>query len=112
MLSNQVPHLLDVWEKQGRRQQQMTGLQITLSYDDRAKISALSEVYHLSESQLLSSILHASLKEIEQGMPYKAGSKVIREEEGEPIYEDVGPTPAYLQAKQRIHQELQLSAVS
>ncbi len=112
MLSNQVPNLLSVWEKQGRQQQQMTSLQITVSYDDRAKVSALGEVYHLSEAQLLSSILHTGLKEIEQGMPYKAGNKVIREEEGEPIYEDIGPTPAYLQAKQRIQQEMQLSAVS
>lgn len=110
MLSDKVSALLASWEKQGHLAQQMQQLNISLSNDDVAKIAALSEVYHLSEEQLLTSIIHSSLLEIEQAMPYKQGTKIIREEEGEPIYEDIGPTPTYLHAKQRKQKELKAAS--
>ncbi|NRB37212.1 MAG: hypothetical protein HRU20_01945 [Pseudomonadales bacterium] len=112
MLSDKVSSLLAGWEKQGQQKLNRIGTEILLSCDDKSKIAALSEIYHLSEAQLLSSIINSSLKEIEQAMPYKAGDKIIREEEGEPIYEDIGPTPAYLQAKKRKQQEFSLSVAS
>jgi hypothetical protein len=37
------------------------------------------------------------LNELESAMPYVRGKKVVTTDElGDPIYEDVGPTPRYL----------------
>lgn len=111
MSVSMVSKLLNGWEKQGKMQSQLVKAEVVLSREDQAKIAALSEVYQLSQEQLIASLIHNTLLEVEQSMPYKAGKKIIREEEGEPIYEDVGPTPAYLRAKQR-NREMALSAAS
>ena len=40
-------------------------------------------------------LLRAGLDEIEAAMPYERGPKVIsRDDQGDPVYEDVGLTPA------------------
>ena len=101
MSASMVNKLLDGWEKQGKIQQQLVSCQVLLSIDDLAKVEALSEVYQLPKDQLLASLINNSLLEVEQRMPYVAGNKIIREEEGHPVYEDVGPTPAYLKAKNK-----------
>lgn len=106
MFANMINQLCTNWEKLGNEQRQLITNQVLLSCDDTAKISALAEVYGLSKQQLISSLLHSTLLEIEQTMPYKAGDKVIRIEENEPIYEDVGPMPGYLHTKNRIYREL------
>lgn len=99
MSTSMVHTLLEGWEKQGKIQQQLVNCEVQLTRDDLAKIEALSEVYQLPKDQLLASLINKTLLEIEERMPYVAGNKIIREEEGEPVYEDIGPTPAYLKAK-------------
>ena len=47
--------------------------------------------------KIIADLLHAGLDEIEAAMPYVPGSKIIREDEfGDPVYEDVGMTPRFL----------------
>ena len=50
--------------------------------------------------------MHQALNTLEEQMPYIAGDKVIRVEEGEEVYEDVGPMPRYLAAKRSLADEL------
>jgi hypothetical protein len=69
---------------------------------DLIKVEALAEAYKLPASDLLANLINTALLEIEEQMPYVAGDKVIRIEEGDPIYEDVGRTPEYLAAKDRL----------
>lgn len=42
------------------------------------------------------------LRQIEARIPYKPGPKVIRVEDDEPIYEDIGDMPRYLEIKRGI----------
>jgi len=69
------------------------------------KVEALAEAYKLPASDLLANLINTTLREIEEQMPYVAGDKVIRIEEGDPIYEDVGRTPEYQAAKDRLQRK-------
>jgi len=65
---------------------------------DAAKIHALAEMYpRRSINQIITDLLNAALREVESSFPYKAGKTIVaQDEEGDPLYEDVGPTPRYL----------------
>jgi hypothetical protein len=46
-----------------------------------------------SESELIIDLITAALDELEGLLPYKEGTKIIaRDEVGDPIYEDAGPS--------------------
>ena len=60
-----------------------------------------------SAEELVSDLLSAALDELEAAMPYEAGDRVIREDEyGDPVYEDIGPTPRFLELVRRHRAEL------
>lgn len=71
---------------------------VTLTQWDAARIAALAEMYpRRSESELISELLSAALDELEQAMPYIPGTVAVSEdEEGNPIFSDVGPTPRFM----------------
>ena len=49
----------------------------------------------------------AALEELEASLPYVKGSKVVAtDEQGDPLYEDIGPTPRFLALSRRYLQEL------
>jgi hypothetical protein len=51
-----------------------------------------------STEQLITELLSAALKELAAAMPYVAGGRVIStDEHGDPVYEDVGPTPRFIE---------------
>jgi len=48
--------------------------------------------------QLISELLTVALKELAAAMPYVAGQRVIStDEHGDPVYEDIGPTPRFIE---------------
>jgi hypothetical protein len=48
--------------------------------------------------QLTTELLSAALAELAAAMPYVAGQRVIAtDEQGDPVYEDVGPTPRFME---------------
>ena len=60
-------------------------------------------MYQMSlRTQLAAELLHTVLLEVEEKMPYKPGTKIIRMEEGDPVYEDIGPMPRYIAIKHRL----------
>lgn len=70
------------------------------SVDDRtaARILALTEMYpgH-STNDILCDLVTAAIRELESSFPYVPGTNVVsRDEMGDPLYEDLGPTPKYL----------------
>jgi hypothetical protein len=71
---------------------------VQLSIKDAARLNALAELYpRRNIEELITDLLSASLDELESVMPYRQGSKVVAtDEQGDPLYEDVGPTPRYL----------------
>jgi hypothetical protein len=83
--------------------------QVRLTLRDAARIAALVEMYpRRGETELISELLTATLDDLEKSMPYIPGNQVISEdEEGDPIYEDVGPTPRFLELSRKYLHELE-----
>lgn len=71
---------------------------IRLTLGDAARVAALAEMYSTrGETEILSELLSAALYELERAMPYIPGKRVIAQDDrGDPIYEDVGPTPSFI----------------
>lgn len=94
-----VHQLVEFWEKSFSGPLTATTYQLRLPMEDAAKIEALAEMYpKRSRESIITDLLSAALGELVTGLPYVQGNQIIaRDEEGEPIYEDIGPTPRYLQ---------------
>lgn len=99
-----IRELVSTWQQQAQCEFADESYTVTLSLEDAAKIDALVEMFpRRAKEQILSELVTAALAELEQSFPYIPGTKVIsRDELGEPVYEDVGPTPEYL-AKSKAH---------
>jgi len=77
---------------------------VRLTVDDAAQLAALAEMFPgRSAEQLISELLTVALKELAAAMPYVAGRRIIStDEQGDPVYEDVGPTPRFMELA-RLH---------
>ena len=75
---------------------------------DAARIEALQIMYpDCTEEEILSDLLHAALDELEVAMPYVPGNRVIAEDDqGDPIYEDLGPTPRFYSLSHELMRKL------
>lgn len=64
---------------------------------DVARLKALAALYPAHSAQdILADLVHAALDELEAAMPYVPGKRVLAlDDQGDPIYEDLGPTPQY-----------------
>ena len=73
---------------------------LRLPVEDAAKIEALVEMYpKRTRERIITDLISAALDEVVAGLPYVQGSQVIgRDEEGDPLYEDVGQTPRFPRA--------------
>lgn len=104
MPNNHVATLLNTLEEQSTEKRKKVDCHFAINEDDKLKVQALAELFHLSEETLVADLLHTVLLEIEEKMPYRAGTQIIRMEEGDPVYEDVGPMPRYIAIKKRLNQ--------
>lgn len=93
-----ITDLMKAWESSASGHLTKKEYRIRLPLSDAAKIAALVEMYpRRNETEIISELLTAALNELERAMPYVQGDKVIaRDDQGDPIYEDVGPTPRFL----------------
>lgn len=93
-----IKQLLEEWNKSGKVRLTAREYRIRLSVHDAARIAALADMYpRKTEEQLITELLSAALDTLEAALPYQQGDRVISEDElGDPIYEDVGPTPRFL----------------
>ncbi|RMJ06310.1 hypothetical protein DOQ08_00997 [Marinobacter litoralis] len=107
MTSNLIKNMLDDWDRRSNQVQEQVSTEVVLNKVDLIKIEALAETYDLPANDLLANLISTTLLGIEEQMPYVPGDKVIRVEEGEPIYEDVGRTPKYMAAKARLEKKAQ-----
>ncbi len=105
MTSSLIKKMLDDWELRSTHVKEQISAKIVLNKQDLIKVEALAEAYKLPASDLLANLINTTLREIEEQMPYVTGDKVIRIEEGDPVYEDVGRTPEYLAAKDRLQRK-------
>lgn len=103
-LSNFSAMLTD-WEQHAAEERSKIKKEISYFAVDDVKLRALAEVYRLPFDEVVANLIHQALLEVEEKMPYIPGDRVIRVEEGAPVYEDVGPMARYLAAQQQLKAE-------
>ena len=95
--------LLERWQSVSRSPEPRVTLELALRQHDAARVYALAEMHPgLGVEEILGDIIHAALDELQEALPYVNGSTQVAEDElGNPIYEDVGPTPTFLALTQK-----------
>lgn len=103
-----IRELAQHWEENAKGHLTKTEYSIHLDLEAAARLAAIGEMYpkrHIEE--LLGELLGAALEELETSFPYIKGSQVVAtDEEGDPLYEDVGPTPRFLALSRRYLHDL------
>ena len=104
-----IGDLVKEWENSAGGDLTAREYRIRLPLLDAAKISALTDMYpRRGETELISDLLSAALIELERAMPYIQGSKVIsQDDQGDPIYEDIGPTSRFNALTKKYRLELE-----
>ena len=109
MPNNHVARLLTELEQQATQRSKLVDCSFTISEEDLIKVQALGELFNMEESELVADLLHTVLLEMEEKMPYRPGTKVIRIEEGDPVYEDIGLMPRYMAIKNRLSKSTKIA---
>jgi len=93
-----IKDLLQQWEESASATLTAREYCLRLPVDEAAKIAALAEMYPLrTEEQIITELVATALAEVEVALPYVQGPRIIAEDDqGDPIYEDIGPTPRFL----------------
>lgn len=95
--------LLERWDSLSSPREARRKLEIALTLHDVARLRALNEMYPGRQMEdMLADLVHASLDELQEAFPYVHGERQVGEDEfGNPIYEDIGPTPRFLTLMQK-----------
>ncbi len=90
--------LLESWRETAAAPRTATEYSVRLPVDEAARLHALIEMFPgRTPEQLITDLLSVALQEVATAMPYVAGQKVIStDDQGDPVYEDVGPTPRFM----------------
>lgn len=90
--------LLESWRQTAAAPRTASTFAVRLPMDEAAQLAALAEMFPgRAPEQLVTELLGAALKELAAAMPDVPGKRVIStDEQGDPIYEDVGPTPRFM----------------
>lgn len=103
-----IRDLVNNWENNAKGRLSATPYQVHLDVEAAARLAALAEMYpKRSPEELLGELIGAALEELEASMPYVQGSQVVAtDEQGDPLYEDIGPTPRFLSLARKYLREL------
>jgi hypothetical protein len=98
-----VSSLLGQWSETAGGELSQERYSIHLPIEDAARLAALSEMFpRRTTEQLITDLLAAALSDLERAMPYVEGTHIVSEDEmGNPIYDDLGPTPRFLALSQK-----------
>lgn len=107
-----IRELAQQWEENAKGRLTKTEYAIHLDLESAARLAAITEMYPKRQTEeLLGELIGAALEELEASFPYVKGQQVIAtDEEGDPLYEDVGPTPRFLALSRRFLQDLSTGA--
>ncbi len=91
--------LLESWREGAAVPRAAQSYAVRLPVDAAARLAALADLFPgRSTEQLISELLAVALNEVAAAMPYVAGKRVIStDEQGDPVYEDVGLTPRFME---------------
>ncbi|GHD40080.1 hypothetical protein SAMN05216429_10637 [Marinobacter persicus] len=103
-----IRELVDHWDKHGRGRLTREPTFVSLSEEHHQLLQRLVELYPLkSPQELMRDLLTAALDDLETGLPYKQGDKVVAyDEDGFEIYEDEGLTPQFVALSKKHMQRL------
>ena len=109
-----IKELLESWREHAAAPRTARSWAVHLPLDDAARLAALAEMFPgRSPEQLVTELLGKALKELVAAMPYVAGQRVIStDEQGDPLYEDVGLTPRFMALARRHYTALSRQAAS
>ena len=101
--------LLESWRERATGERTVKSYAVRLPIDDAARLCALAEMFPgRTAEQLITELLGAALKEVAAAMPYVPGTKAISaDEQGDPLYEDIGPTPRFMELTRKHRRKLQ-----
>jgi hypothetical protein len=101
--------LLDSWQEAAAGARTAQEYAVRLPLDDAARLHALAEIFPgRTPEQLITELLGVALQEVAACIPYIPGQKVIaNDEQGDPLYEDVGLTPRLVALTRRFRRELE-----
>jgi hypothetical protein len=98
-----MKELLQRWQEQAQTPLTAREYPVRLGLDDAARIHALAELFPgRTKEQIITELLAAALEALAAEMPYVPGSRVIStDEQGDPVYEDTGLTPRFIELTRR-----------
>jgi hypothetical protein len=101
--------LLDHWKKDPPLKRTAREYAMRLPLEDAARLHALAELFPgRTVETLVTDLLHAALDEVVAAMPYEPGPQIIsRDDQGDPVYEDVGLTPRFAELARKHKKSLQ-----
>ena len=104
--------LLDRWKKTSAPLKTALEYAVKLPLDDAARLQALAELFPGQPiEEIVTDLLSAGLDEIAAAIPYERGPKVIsRDDQGDPVYEDVGLTPRFVELTRKYKKNLEAGA--
>src|SRR3984957_13808718 len=104
--------LLDHWKKDPPPVRTAREYAMRLPLEDAARLHALCELFPgRTVEELVTDLLHAALEEIVAAMPYEPGPKIIsRDDQGYPVYEDIGLTPRFVDLTRKLKKSLQAAS--
>ena len=104
-----IKNLLQEWAETAGPQRTAREYAVRLPMHDTARITALAEMFPLrSETAVITELLTAALDELENCLPYVEGTRIVeKDEQGDPIFEDVGPSRRFYELTRKCMIELQ-----
>jgi len=103
-----IRDLVKDWEFSAKGTLSKSTYCIPLDIESAARVAALQELFPKRRpEELLGELVGAALQELEGSFPYIKGNKVVAtDEQGDPLYEDIGLTPRFLALARKHLQEL------
>ena len=104
-----IQELVQHWESASRGERTQREFSIHLPLREASQVLALKEMYpDCSEEQLLTDLVCFALQQLGEAFPYEQGDRQIAVDEcGDPIFEDAGLTPRFIQLTQKYRQSLE-----
>ncbi len=104
-----MKELLDSWRENAAAKVTAREYAVRLPLEDAARIHALADMFPgRTREQVITDLLGAALAELGASMPYEPGKKVIStDEQGDPIYEDAGLTPRFIELTRKHKKSLE-----
>jgi hypothetical protein len=104
--------LLEEWKRTAAPALTAKEYAVRLPLDDASRLHALVELFPGRRMEdIVTDLLHAALDELAGAMPYVPGPKVIsRDDQGDPVYEDAGLTPRFVELTRKFKKALRAEA--